>query len=143
MIETANKTAPPSKARTLAEFIYFLGLGGLAATTNLIARYLLNFVMPFEVAVILAYIAGMVVAFLLFGKLLFEGGKGTFSRKIIRFTQVNMVGAGIAWIVSIVMARFVLPQFGWTWQPLEVAHLVGIAAPVISSYLLHKHYTFA
>jgi putative flippase GtrA len=128
---------------TVLEFTYFLALGGLAAAVNLLVRFGLNFVMPFELAVVLAYICGMVVAFLLFGKLLFEAGSGTLHKKIIRFTQVNILGAGLAWIVSVGMARVVLPQIGWAWHPLEIAHLVGVATPAISSYFLHKHYTFA
>ena len=120
----------------------FLGLGGLAAATNLVARYLLNFIMPFELAVVPAYIAGMIVAFILFGKLLFVGSQSTLIRRISRFVQVNMLGAVLAWLVSVFMARIALPAIGWTFHPLEVAHLFGVAAPVLSSYVLHKRYTF-
>jgi putative flippase GtrA len=49
----------------------------------------------------------------------------------------------LAWAVSTVMARIVLPATGWTWQPFEVAHFCGVATPAISSYFLHKYYTFA
>jgi len=131
------------KTRSIAEFVIFLALGGLAAATNLITRYLLNFIMPFEVAVVLAYMAGMVVAFLLFGKLLFTGSRGTLTRRLSRFIQVNLLGATLAWLVSVFMARIALPAINWTFHPLEVAHLFGVAAPVLSSYVLHKRYTFA
>jgi len=120
----------------------FLGLGGLAAATNLVARYLLNFIMPFELAVVPAYIVGMIVAFILFGKLLFVGSQSTLTRRISRFVQVNILGAALAWLVSVFMARIALPAIGWTFHPLEVAHLFGVAAPVLSSYVLHKRYTF-
>lgn len=143
MAETADNSAEAPKPRTLVEFIYFLGLGGLAAATNLVVRYLLNFVMPFEIAVVLAYIAGMVVAFFLFGKLLFDRSEGSLTRRVIRFTQVNILGAALAWVVSVVMARFILPSIGWTFHPLEVAHFFGVATPALSSYVLHKRYTFA
>lgn len=142
MNEAENNQVARSKPRSLVEFMIFLGLGSLAAATNLIARYLLNFVMPFELAVVLAYMAGMVVAFVLFGKLLFVGTQGTLARRISRFIQVNILGAGLAWVVSVFMARIALPAIGWTFHPLEVAHLFGVAAPVASSYLLHKRYTF-
>lgn len=139
----ADEKAARSKPRSIAEFMIFLGLGGLAAATNLIARYLLNFFMPFELAVVLAYLAGMVVAFILFGKLLFTSSTGTLTRRISRFVQVNLLGAALAWIVSVVMARIALPAINWTFHPLEVAHLFGVAAPVATSYVLHKRYTFA
>lgn len=143
MVKAANTPERPSKAKSLAEFVLFLGLGGLAALTNLIVRYFLNFIMPFETAVVLAYIAGMIVAFMLFGKVIFDGSEQALSRRIIRFTQVNILGAGLAWIVSIAMARFVLPAIDWDWHPLEIAHFIGVTAPALTSYFLHKHYTFA
>lgn len=143
MSDAKNNPAGTSKPRTIAEFLIFLGLGGLAAATNLIVRYLLNFMMPFEIAVILAYMAGMVVAFVLFGKLLFTGSQGKLTRRVSRFIQVNLLGATLAWIVSVLMARIALPAIGWTFHPLEIAHFFGVAAPVASSYVLHKLYTFA
>ncbi len=143
MRDAKSNTVEISKPKTVAEFLIFLGLGGLAAATNLIVRYLLNFVMPFEVAVVLAYMAGMVVAFILFGKVLFTGSQGTLTRRVSRFIQVNLLGAALAWLVSVFMARIALPAISWTFYPLEVAHLFGVAAPVLSSYVLHKRYTFA
>jgi putative flippase GtrA len=41
------------------------------------------------------------------------------------------------------MARLVLPAIGRNSDPFELAHFVGVAAPAVSSYLLHKHFTFA
>lgn len=125
------------------QFAFFLALGGLAALTNIVARYLLNFVMPFEAAVILAYIAGMFVAFALYGSLLFDGSERALSRRVIRFTQVNLLGGFLAWGVSTMMARVILPTMNWDWHPFEVAHVVGVITPAFTSYLLHKHYTFA
>lgn len=143
MRERSNHLEKPGGSRTLLEFALFLALGGLAALTNLVSRYLLNFVMPFEIAVILAYIAGMIVAFVLFGRLIFDGSKATLGRRVNRFVQVNFLGAILAWAVSVAMARLILPAAGWTWYPLEFSHLVGVAMPAFSSYFLHKHYTFA
>jgi putative flippase GtrA len=99
--------------------------------------------MPFEAAVVLADMVGMVFAFFLFQKLLFGGSGELRSRRVIRFTQVNLLGAGLAWAVGSLMARLALLAIGWDFHPFEVAHFVGVAAPAISSYLLHKHYTFA
>jgi putative flippase GtrA len=130
-------------SHALIEFARFIAIGGLAALVNLVSRYLLDYMMPFEAAVVLAYTIGMVFAFFLFQKLIFGGNSGLRSRRVIRFVQVNLLGAGLAWAVSSVMARLVLPAIGWDFHPFEVAHLVGVAAPAVSSYFLHKHYTFA
>ncbi len=135
-------TLPAHTRPSFAEFAQFVAIGGGAALANLVARYFLNFFMPFEVAVVLAYMVGMVVGFLLFRKFVFA--KQDFKpRSIMRFTWVNIFGATLAWAVSTVMARQFLPAIGWNWRPFEVAHLAGVAAPAISSYFLHKYYTFA
>lgn len=127
---------------TFFEFIRFLGVGGIAALANLCSRYVLDFFMPFEVAVVLAYMVGMMIGFALFQKMLFGGGD-IEARRVVRFIWVNIFGATLAWAVSSIMARQLLPLIGWTWQPFEIAHLCGVAAPAITSYFLHKHYTFA
>ena len=135
----APKSAPGSG---FLQFAAFVATGSLAAATNLIARYLLDFAMPFELAVVAAYMAGMLVAFVLFQRMIF-GNPGTpLRRRIIRFCQVNALGLALAWTVSTLMARTVLPAMNWSFHPFEVAHLIGVAAPTFSSYFLHKLYTY-
>ncbi|HEV7693297.1 MAG TPA: GtrA family protein [Hyphomonadaceae bacterium] len=139
---TTVSAAPTETRSGFLRFAAFVATGSLAAATNLIARYLLDFVMPFELAVVLAYMAGMLVAFVLFQRMIF-GHPGTpLRRRIIRFCQVNALGLAIAWVVSTLMARSVLPAMNWNFQPFEVAHLIGVAAPTFSSYFLHKSYTY-
>lgn len=129
-------------AASFGEFARFIAIGGVAALSNLVSRYFLDMVMPFEVAVVLAYGVGMVVGFFLFRSTLFRDR--TISRALIlRFVWVNIFGATLAWAVSSVMARQLLPAIGWTFHPYEVAHFCGVAAPAITSYFLHKHYTYA
>ncbi len=73
-----------------------MATGSLAAATNLVSRYFLDFVMPFEAAVVLAYMAGMVVAFLLFQRMIFGNPATPLRRRVIRFCQVNMLGLALA-----------------------------------------------
>lgn len=127
---------------SIVEFARFLGVGGIAAAANLVSRYFLDFVLPFEAAVVLAYMVGMVVGFFLFQNTLFKGS-AIDGRRIRRFIWVNLFGAALAWAISSILARHALPLIGWTWHPFEIAHLCGVAAPAITSYFLHKHYTFA
>lgn len=136
--------APITASRTgLVEFAHFLAIGGVSALANLGSRYLLDLALPFEVAVVLAYFVGMAVGFALFQLTMFQGQNVMQPKRMIRFLWVNLFGVTLAWAVSFLMARFILPAIGWHWQPFEVAHLAGVAAPAISSYLLNKHYTFA
>lgn len=129
-------------AAAFAEFAQFIAIGGVAAVANLVSRYFLDFVMPFEVAVVIAYGVGMLVGFFLFRGTMFQGHAIT-GALIRRFVWVNIFGATLAWAVSSVMARQLLPAIGWTFHPFEAAHFCGVAAPAITSYFLHKHYTFA
>ncbi len=134
--------ATQAGSANFGQFIAFVAMGSLAAVANLVSRYFLNFVMPFELAVALAYVVGMAVAFVLFQRLIFGNPDTPLRRRLIRFTQVNLVGMALAWLVSTLMARLALPSVGWTFRPFEVAHLIGVAAPTFSSYFLHRAYTY-
>lgn len=139
----ASDAAPSgSRLAGLMEFVRFVATGSIAAISNLIARYLLDFFLVFEVAVVFAYIVGMVVAFILFQKVIFGDPQTPLGRRIFRFCVVNALGAFLALVVSSAMARIILPALGWTFHPAEVAHFVGVAVPAFTSYFLHKHYTF-
>lgn len=126
----------------LREFIMFVALGSLAAGANYLSRFPLDVVLPFEAAVILAYLIGMVIAFLIFRHHVFKAQTGAAHRQAYRFVIVNLVGIALTVLVSTVMARLVLPALGWTWAPYATAHAVGVAAPTITSYFGHKYYTY-
>ena len=119
-----------------------MAIGALSALANLGSRYLLARALPFEVAVVVAYAVGMAVGFALFQLTMFRDHNVVQPRRVVRFLWVNLFGVTLAWAVSSLMARFFLPAVGWDWHPFEIAHLAGVAAPAISSYLLNKHYTF-
>ena len=80
---------------TIIEFARFLGVGGVAAAANLVSRYFLDLVLPFEAAVVMAYLVGMAVGFLLFQNTLFKG-TAVDARRIMRFIWVNLFGATLA-----------------------------------------------
>ena len=103
---TATQAAPAN----FGQFIAFVATGSLAALANLVSRYFLNFLMPFELAVVLAYVVGMAVAFVLFQRVIFGNPDTPLRRRLIRFIQVNLVGMALAWLVSTLMARLVLPS---------------------------------
>jgi putative flippase GtrA len=124
------------------QFLRFLGLGAVAAVANYSSRFALDPFMPFELSVVLAYVVGMVVAFVLFKRFVFgDAGDGTL-RQVGRFAAVNSIGALIAVAVSSLMARVILPMAGWELYPFSVAHVVGVMAPTVASYLGHKFFTY-
>ena len=126
-----------------ARFIRFMMTGGVAAVVNLVSRYLLNFVMSFGAAVAVAYLLGMVTAYVLGRLFVFERSGRTVADEFWRFTIVNVFAAAQVWVISVGLGEYAFPATGFNWRPLDVAHLIGVAVPVFTSYLGHRHFSFA
>lgn len=126
-----------------ARFIRFILTGGVAALVNLVSRYLLNFVMSFGSAVVVAYVLGMVVAYALARLFVFERSGRSVAQELQRFTVVNIFAAAQVWIISVGLGEYVFRTVGFTWHPLDVAHLIGVSVPAFTSYLGHRHFSFA
>jgi putative flippase GtrA len=126
-----------------SRFVLFVLAGGTAALVNILSRIVLNWVMPYEVAIIVAYLCGMTTAYLLNRRFVFgSSGRGVAS-EYTRFALVNLAAVAQVWIVSVGLARLIFPAIGFTWHAETVAHVVGVAIPVFTSYLGHKHFSFA
>ena len=126
----------------MSELIKFIAVGGFAALVNVVCRILLGGLMPFEVAVVLAYILGMATAYLLNRELVFKDAGAIKTSQIARFTLVNLLALVLVWAVSVGLLRFLFPWIGFSWHAETIAHAIGVASPVLSSYFLHRHYTF-
>jgi len=116
--------------------------GGLAALVNLVSRYALSFVTTYEMAVALAYLVGMTTAFILARRFVFRASGRSWTEEYVRFGAVNIVAFVQVWIVSIGLVRLVFPGIGFHWHAEDVAHLVGVASPIVTSYYAHKHFSF-
>lgn len=131
--------------RTLlaSRFARFLITGGIAASVNVVSRYFLSMTMDYRWAVIVAYLCGMTTAWVLSRLFVFEEtGRGR-AAEYARFGLVNMVAAAQVWVVSVGLAEYAFPKLGFGWHPEEVAHVIGVIVPVFTSYLGHKHFSFA
>jgi putative flippase GtrA len=124
-------------------FLKFLLTGGIAALVNLLSRYALNLIVSFEIAVIVAYLLGMATAYLLARRFVFEASGRSVASEVRRFVLVNLVALGFVWVISVGLARVVFPSIGFTWHADDVAHLIGVLAPAVTSYIGHRFYTFA
>ena len=124
-------------------FALFLLAGGIAAVVNILSRVALNWAMPYEIAIVVAYLCGMTTAYLLNRYFVFaSSGRGAAS-EYLRFALVNLAAVAQVWIVSVGLARLVLPAIGFSWHAETVAHIIGVAVPVFTSYFGHKHFSFA
>jgi len=124
------------------QFLTFLVTGGIAALVNFGSRILFNEWMPFWLAVVVAYLVGMLTAFVLARMFVFSAGTQSMGQSMLRFALVNVLAIAQTWIISMVLAYWVLPAMGLRhWVP-EIAHAIGIMVPVFTSYLGHKHWSF-
>ena len=124
-------------------FALFLFAGGIAALVNVLSRVAFNWLMPYEVAIVVAYLCGMTTAYLLNKRFVFaSSGRGVAS-EYTRFALVNLAAVAQVWIVSVGLARLVFPTISFTWHAETVAHVIGVTIPVFTSYMGHKHFSFA
>jgi len=124
------------------QFLAFLCTGGIAAAVNFGSRIVYNQWMGFSMAVIAAYVTGMVTAFLLVKMFVFKESKQKLHKSAAIFILVNLAAMAQTWLVSILCADYILPAVGVTNYIHEFAHAVGIAVPVFSSYIGHKRWSF-
>ncbi len=124
------------------QFLLFLLTGGMAAVINFNSRIILNTWMSFSDAVILAYLIGMTTAFILAKCFVFTESQQTIHRSVVFFIIVNVAAILQTWVISISLAYYLLPRLGVTLYVREIAHLVGISVPIITSYVGHKHWSF-
>lgn len=124
------------------QFVVFLLTGGTAAAVNFGSRIVYNRWLPFSGAVILAYITGMITAFVLAKVFVFRASSQSTGRSALFFTLVNIVAVVQTWAISMALAYYILPALGVGNFVKEIAHAVGVAVPVFTSYLGHKRWSF-
>lgn len=131
----------PRRAKWL-EIVLFLLTGGVAALVNVVSRFLLNPLLGFVPAVIVAYVIGMLVAYVLFRAVVFGKSGRSVANETTRFVIVNIVALTVVTAVSWMLARIVFPAVGFTRHAEDIAHVIGVCVPAITSYIGHSRYTF-
>lgn len=129
------------RAFVSGQFAAFLLTGGIAALVNFLSRILYSQWMGFSLAVVLAYLTGMVTAYVLARAFVFTGAH-PLSRSVVYFSLINLVAILQTWGVSVLLLRYALPAFDVNRFAPELAHAIGIMVPVFTSFLGHKHLTF-
>lgn len=124
------------------QFLVFLLTGGIAAAVNFGSRILYNQWMGFSAAIVLAYITGMVTAFVLARLFVFRDSQRALHHSALCFVLVNGVAVLQTWAISLLLADWLLPALGVHQYVHELAHAAGVVVPVFTSYLGHKHLSF-
>jgi putative flippase GtrA len=124
-------------------FIRFAISGGIAAGVNILSRILLSEIMPYSIAVTIAYLFGMTTAYVLMKVMVFEASGQRVHQEYVRFTLVNAVAFAQVWLVSIGLAKHLLPMIGFESHAETVGHIIGVLSPIVTSYFMHKYFTFS
>lgn len=124
------------------QFIVFLITGGIAAGINFCSRILYSNWVDFSTAIVLAYITGMVTAFVLARAFVFKESKKALHHSAVYFVLVNLVAVAQTWLISMGLCYYLLPMIGVVSFSQDIAHAIGVAVPVFTSYLGHKHFSF-
>jgi putative flippase GtrA len=122
--------------------VRYLMAGALAAAANYGSRFVFSLWFPFEVAVFLAFLAGLSAGFVLMRHYAFQATHGRVGPQLAKYVAVNLFALVQTLLISSVLARWLLPGLGLTSGVEAVAHGVGVAVPVVSSYFGHKLATF-
>jgi putative flippase GtrA len=124
------------------QFMLFLLTGGTAAVVNFLSRILYNHWLDYSGSIILAYLTGMVTAFVLARLFVFKESTQGLHRSALIFSLVNVVAIVQTWGISMGLAYYVLPDLGVIRFTREIAHAAGVLFPVFTSYLGHKYWSF-
>jgi len=132
----ADKKSDPT------EFFQFLLVGGVAAGINFISRIGFSEFFSYRVAIIFAYLIGMLTAFILSKHYVFEQSGRPIKDELRDFTIVNIFAVIQVWLISVGLVEYFFPYLSFTLYPEEVAHLIGLGIPAITSYFGHKYFSF-
>ena len=125
-----------------AQLVRFILAGGTAAAANFGSRILLSRWLSYEAAIVVAYLIGMLTAFVLNRAFVFAQVENTLRSQVSWFIAINLAAVLQTLLISLLLARVLFPAIGMEFHPETLAHAVGVAVPVITSYLGHRRFTF-
>lgn len=125
------------------QFVRFLIAGGLAAVVNVGSRILLSLWLPYVAAILLAFCLGLVAAFALNKLFVFNETSNRLHHQVLWFIAINLAAVGQTILISLVIARWLLPALHIDFHNETIAHAIGVIVPVVTSYIGHKRFSFA
>lgn len=141
-LKVGSETPQVKETVVIPQFVRFLFAGGVAAAANFGSRFAFSRWLPYEPAIVCAYLVGMVVAFALMRKTVFPTSNKPLWQQLAKFGAVNLLSVLQTLAVSVGLVRWVLPAVGITSQAEAIAHACGVAVPAVTSYFGHKFLTF-
>jgi putative flippase GtrA len=124
------------------QFSFFLLIGAIASALNWGSRFVFSHYFSFQVAVVLAFVVGLLSGFILMRLFVFKRSQNTVKSQVIGYFFVNMLALAQTLIISILMINLLSRFLDETTLTEAIAHALGIIVPVFTSYLGHKNFTF-
>ena len=128
-----------------AQFLRFVLANSFAAGINIFTRFLGSLVMFDAWAVVAGFCAGLSTSYLLCRGFVFQTVRRASMAEVLRFTVINLLALALTWLVyHLSLQWLVSAQIGSaTNQTLRTsAHALGVAAPVLFSFVAQKTFTF-
>jgi putative flippase GtrA len=123
-------------------FIKFVVAAGLSVPVNLGSRILFSRAMPFEIAIVLSHVCGMLTAYLLTKLFVFAPSGRNAASELSRFALVNLASVAQTWIVAVGLVRFVFPALGVVRATELLAHAMGLAFASVTAFYGHRRFSF-
>lgn len=123
-------------------FFLFVLAAGASVPVNIAARIVLSHWVPFEFAVLLSHVAGMLTAYVLSRLFVFQSSGRAVSSELSRFALVNVGSAALTWFISVGLLYYVFPLIRFTYHTELVAHVLGLSVASVTSFLGHSRYSF-
>jgi putative flippase GtrA len=127
------------------QFLRFVLVNSFAAFVNIISRLLCSLFVPEYWAVVAGFCMGISTSYVLCRGFVFQGTGSTSLPQMARFSVISLLSLSLTWAVY----ALTLKSFAAAWavpassQLVRTsAHVVGVAAPVIFSFLAQKTFTF-
>jgi putative flippase GtrA len=125
-----------------SRFAHFLAAGGVSVAANFGSRFLYSLVLAYEYAIVTAHITGMMVAFVLMRRYVFNADRGKPGKQIFWFVGVNLLSMAQTLVISLALVRWALPLLGIERHAEAIAHFFGLLTTAVTSYFWHKLLTF-
>jgi putative flippase GtrA len=124
------------------QLLGFIVAGGIAAVVNFLSRIGFNYIFGYAISIVLAYLVGMVTAFVLNRHGVFAPSGKPVRVEALWFILVNLLAVAQTLLISLLFADVIFPEVGVVAFRKEIAHAIGIVVPVVTSYFGHRYWTF-
>ncbi|MBB3834822.1 GtrA family protein [Xanthomonas codiaei] len=124
------------------QVVLFLAAGGIAAAANFGSRIVLSHVLAYVPAIVIAYIIGMITAFLLNRAFVFKNPTNSVGAQVAWFVLINLFAVAQTVVISLLLSRWLTLWLPGRDTAETLAHAIGVVFPVFTSFVGHKYLSF-